>query len=131
MKTTHTDTEIEVAIPGALPCWGGGISVIDPWALIAILPCPACGSGRLVWAEAGNVPGWRVCDGCGREFIAAPRGDVVRIAIPQVDRGAGPELAWQPPEPGEAPRRWAREGSGVDPERAVRCRARRHAHEDR
>jgi len=104
-----------------LPVLCGGVARVDPWALIAILPCPACGSGRLVWAEAGHVPGWRVCDHCGREWLAEPRGDVVRLAIPQIDRGNGPEPAWYPPEQGEDRRVWVTSGSGAEPERAARC----------
>jgi hypothetical protein len=50
----------------------------DYWASVTNVPCPAgdCG-GRVQWAEAGYVPGYRICDTCGRHYqakgnVAAP-----------------------------------------------------------
>jgi hypothetical protein len=41
---------------------------MDPWALASIMPCHNCG-GRLLWAEAGYVPGYRICETCGRSWV--------------------------------------------------------------
>lgn len=46
--------------PGAMDYWG---SVTD-------IPCPVCESGNIQWAEAGYVPGYRVCNKCHRHFLA-------------------------------------------------------------
>ena len=95
------------------------VCLVDGWELIAILPCPACGSGRLVWAEDGNVPGWRVCDNCGREWMAYPRGETVVVEIPSLESG----LAWQPPDIYEKGWEWT--GDGADRDRAAMYRRRR------
>ena len=42
----------------------------DYWAAVTDVPCPACGTGIVRWAEAGNVPGYRVCDGCAVAWFA-------------------------------------------------------------
>lgn len=43
----------------------------DYWASVTDVPCPVASCDGLVrWAEAGAVPGWRRCDGCGREYLA-------------------------------------------------------------
>jgi hypothetical protein len=42
----------------------------DYWASVTDVPCPACDGGTVRHAEANYVPGWRRCDGCGREFMA-------------------------------------------------------------
>ena len=34
------------------------------------IACPLCG-GYVRWAEAGHVPGYRICDGEGHHFQAA------------------------------------------------------------
>lgn len=47
--------------------------IIDPhdyWASVTDVPCPACQTGTIRWAEAGYVPGSRLCDTCGRFFQA-------------------------------------------------------------
>jgi hypothetical protein len=43
----------------------------DYWASVTDVPCPAtpC-AGRVQWAEAGYVPGYRICDTCGRHYLA-------------------------------------------------------------
>lgn len=48
----------------------GGMAVRDFWAAVTDVPCPVCPTGALRWAEAGYVPGYRVCDGCGQHFLA-------------------------------------------------------------
>lgn len=48
----------------------GGLAVRDFWAAVTDVPCPVCPTGALRWAEAGYVPGYRVCDGCGRHYLA-------------------------------------------------------------
>ena len=46
------------------------------WPAVTDVPCPAprC-AGIIRWAEAGYVPGYRICDGCGRHFLAAGHAD--------------------------------------------------------
>lgn len=41
----------------------------DPWSAITDVSCffRAC-SGTLRWAENGYVPGYRICDTCGRHY---------------------------------------------------------------
>ena len=46
----------------------------DYWALVTDVPCPCCVTGTIRWHEAGYVPGYRICDGCHRNFLA--RGDM-------------------------------------------------------
>lgn len=41
------------------------------WAAVTGVICPVCTQGKVQWAEAGHVPGYRICDGCGRHFIAS------------------------------------------------------------
>lgn len=49
----------------------GRTDVADYWSAVTGVPCPteSCG-GTIRWAEAGYVPGYRVCDQCGRHFLA-------------------------------------------------------------
>lgn len=54
-----------------------GQAVPDPvrreyWPAVTDVPCPAsrC-DGTIRWAEAGYVPGYRICDACGRHYMAA------------------------------------------------------------
>ena len=42
----------------------------DYWAAVTDIKCPTCEAGTIRWAEAGYVPGYRICDGCGRHFLA-------------------------------------------------------------
>jgi len=43
----------------------------DYWAGVTDVPCPRDGcAGTICWAEAGHVPGYRICDACGAHFIA-------------------------------------------------------------
>ena len=56
----------------------------DSWTAITDVPCffRAC-SGTLRWAENGYVPGYRICDQCGRhyEFTRAALMGQGRLAI--------------------------------------------------
>ena len=40
------------------------------WEGVTDVPCPCCDGGTARWAEAGFVPGYRICDECGRHFLA-------------------------------------------------------------
>jgi hypothetical protein len=60
MKTIHSMPIAPESFPG----------VHDYWQAVTDVPCPCCGTGTIRWAEAGNVPGYRKCDGCGKEFLA-------------------------------------------------------------
>lgn len=43
----------------------------DFWSSVTDVPCPITSCDGLVrWAEAGYVPGYRVCNCCGRHFLA-------------------------------------------------------------
>ncbi len=50
------------------------ISTIDYWINVTDIICPCCENGYIRWAEAGYVPGYRICDKCGRHFLA--RGNI-------------------------------------------------------
>lgn len=47
-------------------------STHDYWASVTAIPCPLpeC-DGTVQWAEAGYVPGYRICDKCGHHFLAS------------------------------------------------------------
>ena len=45
----------------------------DYWSAVSDVQCPSCGDGVIRWAEAGHVPGYRICDRCRRHYLA--RGD--------------------------------------------------------
>ena len=42
----------------------------DYWSAVTDVQCRACGSGVIRWAEAGHVPGYRICDRCRRHYLA-------------------------------------------------------------
>ena len=46
------------------------LGVRDYWQAVTDVPCPCCKTGTVRWAEAGYVPGYRICDGCGKHFLA-------------------------------------------------------------
>jgi hypothetical protein len=65
----------------------------DYWAAVTDVPCPCCHDGTIRWAEAGFVPGYRICDGCGRHYLAdgdASRPTLLRVGQrrSRVRRGA-------------------------------------------
>ena len=43
---------------------------MDYWSAVTDVQRPACGSGVIRWAEAGHVPGYRICDRCRRHYLA-------------------------------------------------------------
>ena len=43
---------------------------MDYWSAVTDVQCPTCGSGVIRWAEAGYVPGYRICDQCRRHYLA-------------------------------------------------------------
>lgn len=45
------------------------------WPAITDVPCPCGCGGTIRWAEAGYVPGYRVCDTCGRHFIGGGKAE--------------------------------------------------------
>lgn len=46
------------------------------WPAVTDMPCPVCETKTVRWAEAGHVPGYRICDGREAHFFA--RGTAVR-----------------------------------------------------
>jgi hypothetical protein len=43
----------------------------DYWTAVTDCHCPVSScDGMVRWAEAGFVPGYRICDRCGRHFLA-------------------------------------------------------------
>lgn len=46
-------------------------TIPDYWAAVTDVPCPTGCGGTVRWAEAGYVPGYRICDRCRRHFLAA------------------------------------------------------------
>jgi hypothetical protein len=42
----------------------------DYWLSVTDVPCPLCDTGSIRWYEAGFVPGARICDACGKFFLA-------------------------------------------------------------
>ena len=53
----------------------------DYWGSVTDIPCPCCCGGIIRWAEAGYVPGYRMCDLCGRHFMADGHGDQPRLLL--------------------------------------------------
>lgn len=52
------------------------------------VPCPACATGIVRWAEAGRTAWYRICDGCGQHWIA--KGNTKRpllAPVTEVDTG--------------------------------------------
>lgn len=48
----------------------GGPADNPYWGAVTDVSCPCCASGTIRWAEGGYVPGYRICDDCGRHFLA-------------------------------------------------------------
>ena len=42
----------------------------DYWSAVTNVLCPICEKGLVRWAEGGYVPGYRICDECGKHFLA-------------------------------------------------------------
>jgi len=49
---------------------GNNLVPYDYWKAVTDVACPVCDTGVIRWAEAGYVPGYRICDGCDRHFMA-------------------------------------------------------------
>ena len=43
----------------------------DYWAAVTDVQCPCCTEGKIRWAEHLYVAGYRICDKCGRHFLAS------------------------------------------------------------
>lgn len=44
----------------------------DPyWSAVTDVSCPTGCGGIVRWAEAGYAPGYRICDGCKKHFLAS------------------------------------------------------------
>jgi hypothetical protein len=43
------------------------------WASVTDVPCLYKCRGTLRWAENGYVPGYRICDACGRHYALRDR----------------------------------------------------------
>lgn len=87
----------------------------NSWAMAKLIPCPICGSGKMQWAEAGYVPGYRICDFCGRGFIISPftekENEFIGISIPQAGNS---ETEWEIDCDEPADWEWVKTGSGAD-----------------
>jgi hypothetical protein len=59
------------------------VSPRDYWESVTDIPCPigSC-DGLIRWAEAGYVAGYRICDKCGRHFLA--KGSVTKPKLLRV-----------------------------------------------
>jgi hypothetical protein len=67
----------------------GALGDREYWPSVTDVPCPiaAC-EGFIRWAENGYTPGYRICDTCGRHFIA--EGDAQSPCLIRVyDRSGG------------------------------------------
>lgn len=75
-------TQVYDMTPVTQPVMGGAGyrevvgQIPDYWAAVTDVLCPVAKcSGAIRWAEAGYVPGYRICDGCGRHFVARGTGE--------------------------------------------------------
>lgn len=84
---------------GPRPCdvydmvpWGAD----DYWEAVTDVGCPVRGCcGVIRWAEAGYAPGYRICDKCGRHFMA--KGTAAAPTLVQIaDRRRGFDRRKQP-----------------------------------
>lgn len=53
----------------------------DYWMAVTDVPCPTKCGGKVQWAEAGYVPGYRICDQCGRHFLAKGTADKPTLVL--------------------------------------------------
>jgi hypothetical protein len=56
------------------------------WPAVTDVPCPICETGTVRWAEAGYVPGYRVCDHCHRHYRA--QGNSAAPSLARLERTA-------------------------------------------
>jgi len=50
------------------------------WPAVTDVPCPVTGCAGIVrWAEAGYVPGYRICDGKHHHFVASGNGTAPKL----------------------------------------------------
>jgi uncharacterized protein (DUF983 family) len=53
------------------------------WQAVTDIECPVCHHGVVIWYEAGYVPGYRICNGCGQHFMAKGNADApLLVEIP-------------------------------------------------
>lgn len=57
------------------------------WPAVTDVTCPVCNTGHVRWAEAGYVPGYRICDSCERHFLALGTAKEPKIALMAGRRG--------------------------------------------
>jgi hypothetical protein len=61
------------------------------WVSVTNVPCPSCKNGVICWAEGGYVPGYRICDQCGKHYMAV--GDAEHPALARAHDRLGGWLA--------------------------------------
>jgi len=64
--------------------------IVDPdnyWANVTDVPCPTGCGGKVFWAEAGFVPGYRICGKCLRHWQAG--GNAEAPVLLRVGRRSG------------------------------------------
>lgn len=54
-------------------------ATVDYWDAVTNVPCPCCPDGLVRWSECGYVPGYRICDGCGRHFLSRGTGSLPKL----------------------------------------------------
>lgn len=64
------NSKAHVMTPQTAPVLGSERRAPVYWPAVTDVSCPVCKNGTVRWAEAGNVPGYRLCDACGQRFIA-------------------------------------------------------------
>ena len=57
------------------------------WRNVTDIPCPVCSTGMIRWHEAGYVAGYRICESCGRHFLA--KGDISSPRLLRVGKRSG------------------------------------------
>jgi len=66
------------------------VALFEYWKAVTNVPCPSECGGTIQWAEAGYVPGYRICDGCGRHFVA--KGDSNKPVLVEVPNRRGRQI---------------------------------------
>lgn len=73
----------------------------DYWTSVTDVPCP-CGGGMVRWAEAGYVPGYRICDGGQHWMAEGNAGRPVLAPVTELQPGCyGPAPEGKPVEAGQ------------------------------